>query len=468
MLLIAFAVPVQAASFYAYERTSDHLVMVDSVAGSVTDVGAMNLPSAVNGGLGLDQAANLYWLGNYFSGGFITCGLFGIDKTTGNASLIDSVFSTQTSNTMDGFTIIGNTGYTIRHEQSNTLAQLYAIDLNLGTPTKIGTGYAIDGSVAQKTLGLTTDGVNLYGLRGSGQVEKVSLVTGQVESVIGSFGFTNVGALAYAENRFWALRVGSPENALYSLDPSDGTVTLVQDSLPAPYVVSLTSTSYPAICPDLVVDEISTNPSQPLEGQPVTLTVTVRNQGLVGVGPFYIDWYAHRASPPVAGQVGDARMQVSSLAAGASYEWDIDWVYDVGGDYTMAAQADTDNWIAECNEENNVLMSPLYVAPPIGNDTDKDGVVDEDDNCIEVSNPDQRDTDSDGYGNMCDGDLNNDGATNTLDLNLYKLAHRSALGDDNYNPDADFNGDDLINTLDLNIYKGLHRKPPGPSCCGLF
>jgi len=99
---------------------------------------------------------------------------------------------------------------------------------------------------------------------------------------------------------------------------------------------------------------------------------------------------------------------------------------------------------------------------------DSDGVPDTNDNCILHTNPDQRDTDGDGYGNLCDGDLNNDGNTNTLDLNLYKQAHRTSLGDANYDVDADFNGDGTINTLDLNIYKGLHRKPPGPSCCGAF
>jgi hypothetical protein len=110
-------------------------------------------------------------------------------------------------------------------------------------------------------------------------------------------------------------------------------------------------------------------------------------------------------------------------------------------------------------------------------DTDTDGVPDYQDNCVLKPNgpliPDaggnsQLDTDGDGYGNLCDGDLNNDGSTNTLDLNLYKLAHRTSVGDANYNADADFNGNGVINTLDLNIYKGLHRKPPGPSCCGLF
>lgn len=95
-------------------------------------------------------------------------------------------------------------------------------------------------------------------------------------------------------------------------------------------------------------------------------------------------------------------------------------------------------------------------------DSDGDGILDNNDNCAEVSNPNQRNTDGDNYGNLCDGDLNNDNKTNTLDLNLYKLAHRSNLGDINYNPHADFNGDNKINTIDLNIYKNLHRKPPGP------
>ena len=95
-------------------------------------------------------------------------------------------------------------------------------------------------------------------------------------------------------------------------------------------------------------------------------------------------------------------------------------------------------------------------------------IPEDQDNCIGVANTDQRDTDGDGYGNLCDGDLNNDGSTNSLDLSLYNQAHRSSVGDVNYNADADFNGDGVVNALDLNIYKDLHRKPPGPSCCGLF
>ncbi len=103
------------------------------------------------------------------------------------------------------------------------------------------------------------------------------------------------------------------------------------------------------------------------------------------------------------------------------------------------------------------------MGPP---DTDGDGVPDSADNCTQVSNPDQRDSNTDGFGNMCDGDLDGDKLTDTSDLDLYKAAHRTSVGNANYNLHADFNGAGAINTLDLRIYNQLHGSPPGPSCCG--
>ena len=142
-----------------------------------------------------------------------------------------------------------------------------------------------------------------------------------------------------------------------------------------------------------------------------------------------------------------------------------------------------------CTDDPDNVYEPMVLLAPFPEpDSDSDGVPDEQDNCLQhpnasqansdddslgdacdnctlVDNEDQLDTDGDGYGNLCDGDLNNDGDTNTLDLNLYKQAHRTSVGDANYDVNADFNGDGMINTLDLNIYKDLHRTPPGPSCC---
>ena len=50
-----------------------------------------------------------------------------------------------------------------------------------------------------------------------------------------------------------------------------------------------------------------------------------------------------------------------------------------------------------------------------GTDMDSDGILDGDDNCIDSFNPDQMDTDSDGIGNVCDDDDDNDGVADEND-----------------------------------------------------
>ena len=54
------------------------------------------------------------------------------------------------------------------------------------------------------------------------------------------------------------------------------------------------------------------------------------------------------------------------------------------------------------------------------------------DNCTLLENADQRDTDGDGFGNICDGDFNNDGVVNIPDLGIPEFKTRlrpSAPGD---------------------------------------
>lgn len=99
-------------------------------------------------------------------------------------------------------------------------------------------------------------------------------------------------------------------------------------------------------------------------------------------------------------------------------------------------------------------------------DQDNDGIADLEDNCIYKPNgaliPDagghvQRDTDGDGYGNLCDGDLNNDGAVNFADLGILKSVFFTA------DPDADLDGNAAVNFADLGILKSLFFAEPGPS-----
>ena len=98
-------------------------------------------------------------------------------------------------------------------------------------------------------------------------------------------------------------------------------------------------------------------------------------------------------------------------------------------------------------------------------DTDGDGVLDDEDNCTELANENQIDSDSDGFGNSCDADVNNDGNTGLFDLALYKQAFGSRSGDSVYNADVDFDSDGQVGLFDLSILKMLYGKAPGPSCC---
>ena len=58
-------------------------------------------------------------------------------------------------------------------------------------------------------------------------------------------------------------------------------------------------------------------------------------------------------------------------------------------------------------------------------DTDGDGIDDSIDNCTDVANPDQIDSDGDGHGNICDGDFALDCVTNIFDLFAFKAAFGS-------------------------------------------
>ncbi len=96
-------------------------------------------------------------------------------------------------------------------------------------------------------------------------------------------------------------------------------------------------------------------------------------------------------------------------------------------------------------------------SPSFAIDTDGDKVDDALDNCTLVANPNQRDSNGDGFGNICDADINNDGKVNSLDLGLFKKVFLKV------SPDADINGDGAINSLDLGLFKRMFLKPPGPS-----
>ena len=105
-------------------------------------------------------------------------------------------------------------------------------------------------------------------------------------------------------------------------------------------------------------------------------------------------------------------------------------------------------------------------------DGDSDLVPDAFDNCSTVPNgpndaSNQADTNQDGFGNACDPDYDNNGATTTTDFNTFFASFTGT-----FNPDADHDSNGATTTVDFTTffdYFSNGNAPAGPSgrsCAG--
>ncbi len=102
-------------------------------------------------------------------------------------------------------------------------------------------------------------------------------------------------------------------------------------------------------------------------------------------------------------------------------------------------------------------------------DSDSDGVVDTSDNCRLTANPLQQDANADGFGNICDADINNSGTVTTADFGLLRSVLGQAAG---FSPTAaasDMNSSGTVTTADFGLLRARLGTAPGPSglaCAG--
>ena len=111
-------------------------------------------------------------------------------------------------------------------------------------------------------------------------------------------------------------------------------------------------------------------------------------------------------------------------------------------------------------------------------DSDGDNVKNLVDNCMSVANQVndqgiQADYDLDGFGQACDGDLNQSGATNTTDFIIFGASYgescsfdagTNACANAAYNPLADMKPSGEVNTTDFILFgSNLLLGTPGPS-----
>jgi len=102
--------------------------------------------------------------------------------------------------------------------------------------------------------------------------------------------------------------------------------------------------------------------------------------------------------------------------------------------------------------------TPAMAGPPAV-DSDGDGWNDIEDNCSDISNPDQDDTDGDECGNRCDADYNNNGFVNFIDFSQFS----AAFGSFDLEKDHTAPMTGPVNFLDFSFFSANFGTVPGPS-----
>lgn len=107
--------------------------------------------------------------------------------------------------------------------------------------------------------------------------------------------------------------------------------------------------------PDLVITNMSIDPTQPVEGLNATINVTVKNQGTKPAGPFVVQWKSALLAPT------GPNTQVTGLAVGASTTVSFQYAFPNDGNFMTAATVDTGFDVQESNEDNNLEIFPVTV-----------------------------------------------------------------------------------------------------------
>ena len=175
--------------------------------------------------------------------------------------------------------------------------------------------------------------------------------------------------------------------------------------------------------PDFVLLSIMTDPVEPEPGETVNVYVTIENQGTTDAGMFQLDWYADPAFPPLPGDSGDQREQVTSLAAGDTHTMSTTWSYNPSGIYNMYARVDTDQEISESDETNNILGPQNILVGICECDLNNDGTCDMQDWLLFGQDWGRADCGTPpGSGNPpndCECDLNHDGTCDMQDWLMF-------------------------------------------------
>ena len=163
--------------------------------------------------------------------------------------------------------------------------------------------------------------------------------------------------------------------------------------------------------PDLIIESLTHSPANPDTDDLITFKAVVKNIGTVQAGKSTLEFRIGGETPGPSN-----RFDVPTLDPGKTYTETRQSTLKTPQNYGVTAIADALSAVAESNEDNNKKIETFSVtkaeitpkiepvpspAPKVV-DSDRDGVPDYQDNCVFVANKDQKDTDGDGVGDLCD------------------------------------------------------------------
>ena len=108
--------------------------------------------------------------------------------------------------------------------------------------------------------------------------------------------------------------------------------------------------------PDLVIAEMTVSPEEPMAGDNITVMVTIKNQGNGPAAPTLVHLYNNGSSIDIKNvpEIDPGAVSTETFTITA---WE--------GDFAIEVVADSDQSIAESNEDNNKKLVELSILPPV-------------------------------------------------------------------------------------------------------
>lgn len=265
----------------------------------------------------------------------------------------------------------GTIGSKIRAKSGNTDVLQFAIELLIKARSQTLMTHSITLSTPSMSISgsyfVGTSIVSLTNMNGGYTLNTSGLPAGSsVTGYTGQSGDTLTIRIPVSEanaNRTFSLSATGKDNRtrsnMIAYAPNSSSLQRVIVGKAAEYhdaqTVSI-SVNTPQIYADLIVSALSANASVYDAGETITITATIRNQGLRSAGGFYVAL----TSPDLATQ----SKYVSSLAVGGTANVSFTYTapqYTADRTISVTATADSTNAVAESNENNNTRSASFKV-----------------------------------------------------------------------------------------------------------